>query len=455
MSAAIREVIGDAARWKNVQLEIDTQSRGDLLLLQAATVPILETLKISFNPRADRLRGYSRAGETVDLFGGRAERLRVLDLNGIALPWDSPLMTQVNDLTLAGAVISPIQLHDLLRSNLNLKRLDIRNLLPPRTPENDAHWSPTSPIEHEMLERFIFGWTHGGPATVVLQKLITPNCTSFTVELGEQPRNGSLSPSSSQALEYTIRHISAASLDEVKIVLAIRGDPAAYHHFSVQGTSRLPNAYDLHLTLPASYQGARRWIGTILERLHPVARNVVLGVEFDWGPHRGHVQGSGPLMRFLGRMPRLKTMVNRDSIDGRLLKLMSRPEAESRGWLFGELEEFVVQDVSSRGVLLDLLKTVKRRYRAITSDSDFGDAYDSGGDSDFDNDSDTDNNNVDPTDSPDIGDTDMDNRVRRSNTTAVSPPPVWKKLELQGVASGHAKICARIREAANIPLDDW
>lgn len=449
LSVAIHEVMKDVGRWKTVELEAGPETYGDLLPLQATSAPILEVLKLKIKPHGRRSRGYGQLAVAVDLFEGRASRLRVLHLDGITVPWHSALLRQVVHLELSSLVISKVSLHSLLACNLGLRRLVLNNIIsPPPHIQIVPTWSPKS-IKHEHLKSISIGWASQSPAQALLMHLHTPNCTSLDVDIEKIPAKGTLTPNALRTLDHISRHISLSSFDDVKIVWSLQASSTAARHINVQGTFRSPNSYDLRFTLPARFWAARRWIQAIMGLLTPVAPNLVVGVVFDWVPNTRHVTGTEHLMHFLGKIPNLKTMVNRSGVDGRLLRLMSQPVmlGGTLGWLFRELQDFRVEGGSDRTVATNLLEMVKRQYMGITADHDFADESDGEDDESIAQDSEESDEEGVSTDDDTSGNTPESGIA---SGPPPGPPPFWKTLELHGLQAEHADICAEIYEVANI-----
>lgn len=445
----------DVGRWKSVELEVDSTMHLDLLPLQVATAPILEVLKIKVHPQPKRLRTYPRITGAVDLFEGRACRLQVLHLDGIALPWHSALLRQVIDLELSGLVASKVELYDLLASNPGLRRLALGYVLPPsyyreNQRENYSKWAPKSSLRHDHLETLSIGWAYKSPAQAILPHLDTPNCLSLTVDMERFANNTTNEYLST--IDHICRHISISSFNDVNITWLIQASPLTPRHFKVQATFRLPNSYDIRFTLPAKFSASSTWIQTTMKLLSPIAPNLVVGVEFDWEAHTRHLKGTEHLMQCLGKIPNLKTMISRFGVDGRLLRIMSRPTMlhGEQGWLFSELEEFTVERGCGRTLAIDLLEMVKGRYSGIASDYDWGDESDDEDDQSIAEDS-------EESDEHEHGASTTDHDAPDSaqpSGVVHGPPPTqpqfWRKLELHELQTEHADICAEIFEVANI-----
>lgn len=364
-------LIHNAGRWRNVDLHLTWRSYKTLQQLAGYPASFLEVLSIKVDARQER-SGHdseSRAAGMVSLFGGRADGLRVLRLDGITVPGNSSFLMHVEDLSLGD---TPMKLGDLvtiIQCNTALRCLAIGGVLPDTQPPQ-AIWPPAVPIVRRNLEIINFGHNHSSPALYLFPHVIMPNCSSIAVQLGKQPSSGSLSPTAHQSLAHVSQHISSASFLHLKIVWIVQTG-TDYKAFKIYGCLKPCGGYDLRVTLPGEYGSPEAWVRGVLEALGPALQSAEVAVEFCWDDCTRDFGHLGGLVRFLGRLPNVKTLTTRYGVAPEFMEFMGGPAEYWEGggegftWLFPDVEDFIIEDHPRPGRKTDytiLLRMVQRRY---------------------------------------------------------------------------------------------
>ncbi|KAG9013432.1 hypothetical protein FRB90_006053 [Tulasnella sp. 427] len=144
--------------------------------------PLLERLQIS---RSQGATLESPTLATVDLLGGQAESLKELSIRSFPISWQSPLLRQVEVLSIEGRGlnIKLQQLVEILRHNFKLRDLsfDANDV------EVDEGFTPDDTLALPNLERVHIPEATPVLIELVLTRLDAPRCTYISIGVTNQP----------------------------------------------------------------------------------------------------------------------------------------------------------------------------------------------------------------------------------------------------------------------------
>lgn len=349
---SLPDVCQIAERWRSVELQLNWRSEEHLEHLELANAPHLEVLKLKVQKR------YS--AQQYDLFGGLADRLRVLHLEGIRIPLG--LLLQVHDLELGDVWLSPIELVQLVESNGALCRLVLPGVT--TTSSSESLFPPKYSIRHNNLRDINFGAKISSPATYLLPFLLLRNCHTISVVLGDQPENGTLSPATHATLGHIAKHASDPVIQTIDLTWIVR--PGGAGSFSCKASFKRPGSCKLQISIPLSFNQGARWAMEVMKTLgHSAKMEIGLEIHWDEGRRAGDIHVDLNLIRVLGQLPRVRAITCRSGLSPPFMELMSRPirDGDVGRWLFPELDEFIYVDTSHKLSRLPLiLSMVKNRY---------------------------------------------------------------------------------------------
>lgn len=122
-------VWNNVERWRWIDLTVDWQSVDEVKSLALYEAPLLEFLRLTIKPPYHPSNNKHRPYQYIELFAGVADRLRLLHLEGIGNPLESPLLQGIEDLELHDVWFTSSKLMTLVRKSHRLRRLVVDGVL--------------------------------------------------------------------------------------------------------------------------------------------------------------------------------------------------------------------------------------------------------------------------------------------------------------------------------------
>lgn len=364
-SESIQIALNNTSRWRDISLRLGVHTFELLRSLATAKVPSLEVLKIWAR------RGRGGLPLQVDLFGGRADRLQVLHLRGIEVPWTSNLLKQVRDLKLADSTLHPSQLLSIVQWNRNLVHLAVGGVSAASGPA-DSSWRPSSSITHRALQSLTLGCQVMSPVPDLLPYVMTPKCLDLSVAFEKQPNSGTLSQTAYETFMHVTRRVSEEPLKVVKVAMLVQTyDADRFHCDATFETQRVCN---LAITIPYAYKSGPAWMQAAIRIMEPLVHTIEIALEFYWDSGVEKQDGLDvDTTRLFGQIPRVKSLSVRGCWAYEIMEMMARPveQGERSTWLYAELDEFILDTTDSEADFGEILGMVRGRY-GYTSSSDRG-----------------------------------------------------------------------------------
>ncbi|KAG9037946.1 hypothetical protein FRB95_003339 [Tulasnella sp. JGI-2019a] len=160
-------------RWRSATLNVDRTDR--ITPLCSAAAPLLKDLSIRVNPQPS-----DRQYVIMDLFGGKAERLRHLTLERCWIPWDSQLLSGLESLQLINVKRdgpSLLQLMEVLRSCPNLTIFRIKQVHVGIVVSQDV-----APVELKHLTSCTIVGVDSQMTQTLLARIVAPGCSSLVAD---------------------------------------------------------------------------------------------------------------------------------------------------------------------------------------------------------------------------------------------------------------------------------
>lgn len=335
-----------ADRWKMADLRIIPRSQHLLLHLEASGAPFLEVLKIKIRKIRNQIL------TTHFLFGGHADRLRILHITGFRVPHDADFMRHLHDLHLGDTYLTPSELETILRNNPGLVSLSIEGVIPPVASDLT---SANLPLHHKALRTLDFPGSNHSPAPYVLPYLEVPSYDKMTVALDEHPPSGLLTRLSRETLLHVIRHVRLSRIPVEQVVWVVGGDDFAFE------LSELRSAYRVHCWLPTTSAASVRWAEAAVNMLSPAIQSADYTLETHVASDDVTLN-SDQVLTF-GLLPRVRTIHNRFFAPHDLTKAMSHAVETGGGprWLYPEVETLIFELFHPTDLEL-LSDMIKSRY---------------------------------------------------------------------------------------------
>lgn len=351
LSSTVEPVFRCADRWRTAELRLLPCSEHMLDHLATSVSPFLEVLKVSINKW--RNRDAVQRIALITPFGGQAERLRVLHLAGIGVPWDAPFMTQLHDLEIGNTYLTIFELSAIIRNNPSLTRLSIEGVIPPTTTDL-SHPKPA--FQHDSLKVIVFPSSTFSPAAHLLPWLRVPNCANLAVDLGEQPSAEPLSALSREVFQHAVQQISSSRLQLGRVVWEMSG---GFFDFEL---SKLSDTYQINCCIPSRPDNGVAWMEAILgilDPILPITDFVFANTVWEEGPAL-----DSNLVNLFGRLPRVKSIVHHCRISSDITDAMSRivEVGGSSRWMYAGVETLVVDTFGGLKDLMPLSNMIKKRY---------------------------------------------------------------------------------------------
>lgn len=257
-------LVARAERWRSVHLTFDVKL---LYLVQELAMhpgTLVEVCSINVPSYS-----FIPAERQIDLFHGKAPRLKVLHLSGIWVPITADYLRHVLDLRISDACYLPRDLLHVLEVNPHLTVLHVEDVLSPP----DTIWMPQRPIRAEHLKDLIL---RGNAGLHILPHLDTPRCRRLEVECNLQDDPEAQAEAVST---YFLRRVTSASPDNVKIRWTFY-EGAYLSEWSGSDVVCLwetdeHGGYTLDLNVHSNSPEAGRWIAFVARYLQPVTHKPV------------------------------------------------------------------------------------------------------------------------------------------------------------------------------------
>ncbi|KAG8986634.1 hypothetical protein FRB94_002633, partial [Tulasnella sp. JGI-2019a] len=171
-----------AYRWRSAEFRPD--SRGTISLLHSfvsVLVPNLEELKVG----CSELREHPSMEEMINIFDGRADRLRHIDLRDFPLPWDSGILSRLETLKISRSRSwfgpSTSEITDILRRCPKLRTFGLHY--------SEPHVVGAVPSEAEAvylpaLTSFSLNLSHASAFRQIISSVRIPACIDFRLVCG-------------------------------------------------------------------------------------------------------------------------------------------------------------------------------------------------------------------------------------------------------------------------------
>ncbi|KAG9024354.1 hypothetical protein FRB95_011621 [Tulasnella sp. JGI-2019a] len=201
----------EAYRWRSIDFRIEYDKTLDLLRNSATlSVLLLETLSIGYM----RPRRELSVDDRINMFGGRADRLRHVKLYDLVISLSSQLFSGLETLTIAGARVSPgpstNEIVDVLRRCPELCAFELDYSGEEEIRTSDAIPSEAEEAHLPLLTSFNATLTNATALNRIISSIRVPACSEFTLACND-PTNHIFSNESTHfttALFSTIHRLS-------------------------------------------------------------------------------------------------------------------------------------------------------------------------------------------------------------------------------------------------------
>lgn len=219
-SAFLTTLFPHAERWKIATLQIN--NRAMIHAMKTVSVPLLERLTLQVEQTNAELG--SDDSDAIDLFYGKASRLRALDLSNITVPWTSELCHNLEELCLSYVQLPLDWLLEVLTHspNLSMFRLTNVSVAPSNPPEYLRNIQLPALQSVIMTTNTFYIEVHPELTPLhLIPYLIVPAESSLSIEFCSQSPPNVLSNSARESLVFVASRIQSDSLSSGELKNAI------------------------------------------------------------------------------------------------------------------------------------------------------------------------------------------------------------------------------------------